>query len=157
MSETPTFKYIISLEKLYRKNIEMEINAYHYTAGPLGTKWLDALKDGKLKAARCSRCGTIYIPPKIYCPKCYSEATDLVEINDTGYIESYAIIYRDNQGRKLEKPEIIALIRFPGVYGGLIHRVNIDPKEIKIGIKVKPVFRKERRGSINDIEYFAKI
>ncbi len=156
MSDIYTFKRITSLEKLYRKEIEMEINAYHYTAGPLGTKWLESLREGVLKAAKCSRCGIIFIPPKIYCPKCFSEAHDLVDINSEGYIESYTIIYKDNHGRRLEKPEVIALIRFPGVFGGLIHRVSIDPEEIKMGIKVKPLSRKERRGSITDIEVFVK-
>ena len=154
--KTETYKRIVSIEKLYRKEVEMEIRAYHYTAGPLGTKWLEALKQGVLKAAKCSKCGAIYMPPKIYCPRCFSEVSELVDINSEGFVESYTIIYRDSEGKRLEKPEIMALIRFPGVYGGLIHRINIDPKEIRIGIKVKPVFREIRRGSIDDIEYFTK-
>lgn len=141
----------------YRRETEMEINAYHYTAGPLGTEWLKALREGVLKAAVCSKCGLRFIPPKIYCPRCFSRVSELVDISGEGYVDSYTIIYFDDSGRRLEKPEIIALIRFPGVFGGLIHRVAADPSDVKIGMRVKPVFSSSRRGSIRDIEYFVRI
>ncbi|MEM0043752.1 MAG: Zn-ribbon domain-containing OB-fold protein [Sulfolobales archaeon] len=140
----------------YHKTVDMEINEYHYTAGPLGVKWLEALRQGVLKAARCSRCGLKFMPPKIYCPQCFSEVSELVEIVEEGYVSSYTIIYVDDSGRRLEKPRVIALIRFPGVFGGLIHEVKADPKDIKSGMRVRPVFRDERRGSITDIMYFEK-
>lgn len=143
-----------SIDRLYHVKTEMEINAYHYTAGPLGTAWLEALRTGVLKAARCSKCGTRFLPPRLYCPRCFSEVSELVEIEGEGYIDTYSVIYYDDSGRRLEEPVVIAVIRFDGVYGGLIHRVKIDPREVRRGLKVRPVFRSERRGSLTDIEYF---
>jgi len=144
----------VMVGKPYVREIEMEINAYHYTPGPLGTKWLEALKNGIIMAARCERCGLTYIPPKIYCPRCFSEVGQLVEVKGKPYLASYSVIYRDFEGRALEEPLVVGLIRFEGVEGGMIHYVKAPLDRISIGMRLEPVFKSERRGSITDIEYF---
>jgi uncharacterized OB-fold protein len=140
--------------KPYVREIEMEINAYHYTPGPIGLKWLEELKKGSILAALCDRCGLKYIPPKIYCPRCFSEVTRLVEISGKPYLAGFTIVYRDFDGNQLEEPIIVGLIKFEGVEGGLIHYIRAQPERVSIGMKLEPVFKSERRGSITDIEYF---
>ncbi len=141
-------------EKPQVREIEMEIRAYHYTPGPLGLRWLEELRRGSIKAAKCDRCGNIFMPPKIYCPKCFSEVDQLVEIREKPYLASYTVIYRDFDGKELEKPVIVGLIRFRGVGGGLIHYIEGPVEKLAIGATLEPVFRANRRGSITDIEYF---
>ncbi len=136
------------------REIEMEIKAYHYTPGPLGLRWLEGLKKGIITAAKCERCGNIFIPPKIYCPRCFSEVDHLVELNEKPYLASYTIIYRSFEGERLGKPVIVGLIRFRGVSGGLIHYIEGPGEKLAIGAPLEPVFKGERRGSITDIEYF---
>ena len=148
---------ISSVDKIYHFKTEMEINAYHYTAGPIGTKWLEALRNGEIKVARCNSCGTRFLPPKLYCPRCFSEVSELETISGEGYIDTYSVIYYNDRGEKISEPVVIALIRFENVYGGLIHRVKTKPGEVRIGMRVRPVFKKERRGSIRDIEHFQPI
>jgi len=148
---------ISSLDKIYHFKTEIEINAYHYTAGPVGTRWLEALKNGELKVAKCNKCGTRFLPPKLYCPKCFSEVSELESISGEGYIDTYSVIYYNDSGERMPEPVIIALIRFEGIYGGIIHKVKTDPKKIRIGMRVKPVFRRDKKGSIDDIEYFQPI
>jgi uncharacterized OB-fold protein len=140
--------------KPYIKDIEMEIKAYHYTPGPLGLRWLEGLKRGSILAASCDRCGYKYIPPKIYCPRCFHEVNSLIEVSGKPYLAGFSVIYRDFSGKQLEEPVIIGLIRFEGVEGGLIHYIRAPLEKLSIGIKLEPVFRSERRGSITDIEYF---
>lgn len=135
-------------------DVEMEIRAYHYTPGPLGLRWLEEIRRGSIKAARCQKCGLAFIPPKIYCPSCFHEVSQLVEIEGKPYLAGYTIMYRDFGGKLLEKPLVVGLIMFPGVSGGLIHYVEARPEDLKTGAALEPVFRKERRGSITDIEYF---
>ncbi|MEM1610449.1 MAG: Zn-ribbon domain-containing OB-fold protein [Sulfolobales archaeon] len=141
-------------EKPYVREIEMEINAYHYTPGSIGLRWLEGIKRGSILAALCDKCGLKYMPPKIYCPRCFSEVTQLIEISGKPYLASYSIIYRDFDGKPLEEPVIIGFIRFEGVEGGLIHYIKAQPDRISIGMKLEPIFKSERRGSITDIEYF---
>ncbi len=136
------------------REIEMEIKAYHYTPGPLGLRWLEGIKKGIIMAAKCKKCGNIFIPPKIYCPKCFSEVEDLVELREKPYLASYTIIYRDFNGERLSTPVIVGLVRFKGVDGGLIHYIEGPVEKLAIGASLEPVFRSERRGSITDIEHF---
>ena len=77
-----------------------------------------------------------------------------------GRIRTYSIVYVDLDGRRLEKPDVIALICFEGVEGGIIHRVSeVEPEAVKTGMPVEAVLRPrgERRGSITDILYFRPV
>ncbi|WP_243671513.1 zinc ribbon domain-containing protein [Vulcanisaeta sp. JCM 16161] len=40
---------------------------YRYTAGPVGTKFLEGLRAGKLLAGKCPVCGRLLMPPKAFC------------------------------------------------------------------------------------------
>ena len=63
------------------------------------------------------------------------------------------VVVRD--GEPLEKPEVVALVRFGD--GGLIHRLETQNYEdVEIGMQAKVVFKpaSERKGSIQDISHF---
>ncbi|GGP18924.1 hypothetical protein GCM10007981_00530 [Thermocladium modestius] len=130
----------------------MEIEEYEYTAGPIGTKFLEGLRNGKLVAGRCGKCGAIHIPPKGFCPVDFQQVTETVEIEPMGIVKTFAVIREDFNGNSLREPVVLAFIEFPGVSGGLLHYLKAERPSI--GMKVKPKWRAERRGSINDIEYF---
>ena len=58
-----------------------------------------------------------------------------------------------------EKPELPAVIEIDGASPGMgiMHRLGeVDPKKIRIGMKVKAVWKPaaEREGSITDIKYW---
>jgi uncharacterized OB-fold protein len=68
---------------------------------------------------------------------------------------TYTFLNVSIDGSSLEKPEIIAFIRFGD--GGLIHRLGeIEPDQVEIGLTVEAVFKpkSKRIGSILDIKYF---
>ncbi len=131
---------------------KMEVEEYIYTPGIAGLELAKALIEGKILGVKCD--GKVYIPAKTFCPD--FTRGELVEVEGSWTIETYTIIYEDMYGRKLEKPQIIALLKLENVEGGLIHYVNVDPKTIRVGLKVKPVFkpREERKGLLTDIIYF---
>jgi uncharacterized OB-fold protein len=127
---------------------------YRYTAGPIGTKFLEGLKAGRLLAGKCPVCGKLFIPPKSFCQYDFAEIKELTEIASLGIVRSYTIVYEDSYGNKLPKPVVIGFIEFPGIVGGIIHYIiNVEPNNVRIGLKVRPVFRpdNERRGSLTDI------
>ncbi len=130
---------------------DMEIEEYVYTPGPLGHKWLSMLKEGTLGAARC-RDGTLMLPPRAFCDD-FSEAVDVVPISPLGVVSALTTIYRDFYGAPLDEPVRIGYIQFPGVKGGLVHYVKGD---VRIGVKVMPVWRERRTGSVTDIAYFTR-
>jgi len=132
----------------------MEIEAYVYTAGPVGTKWLEELKEGRLTAAYCPRCNKLFLPPKMYCPYCFGEVKELRPIEPVGVVESYTVIERDFNGELLKEKRVLAFIKFPGVEGGLIHFLKTDKP--RIGMRVAPKWREKRQGLLTDIEYFVE-
>jgi len=129
---------------------------FRYTAGLAGERFLREIKDnGRLVATRCSKCDLNYLPPRIYCERCMSKLDEYVTIENTGTVETFTICREDSDGKDLPQPATVALVRFPSVHGGLVHKVN---GEVSVGDKVRVVFREKskRTGSILDIEYFEK-
>lgn len=139
---------------------DMETGGFIYTVGEAGERFFRALKDkGLLVVAKCDKCGSKFIPPKAFCENCFSEIKEYIEINPIGTIETYTILHIDKDDKPLSQPIIVALISFDGIKGGLIHKVKVDMNDLRIGLKVKAKLKpqEQRKGNINDIEYFEKV
>ncbi|MGC8875191.1 MAG: Zn-ribbon domain-containing OB-fold protein, partial [Chloroflexia bacterium] len=108
----------------------------------------------RLVGTHCPECGWTYMPPRIYCERCFRELTEWVEVPPSGTIYAYTVVHLDLQEQPLEKPEVLAFVRLEGCDGGLIHRVLAEPGQLYIGMPVEVVFREEREGSILDIVGF---
>jgi hypothetical protein len=131
-----------------------------YTAGIAGEKFFSAIKErGEFVGSKCNKCGITYLPPRIFCEKCFSELTEYVKVGNEGEVVSYTIGYQDSQGRLLKKPIVIGAIRLDGVSTVFIHFLKINPKSVHIGMRVKAVFvgKKSRKGSILDVFGFTEI
>ena len=138
---------------------EIPVN-YQYTFGIAGDKFFKTIKDkGDFIASKCSECGKLYIYPLIFCEECFSETSEYVSVGLEGELYSYTESYYDFQGTNYDKPHTIGLVKFRGVEGGIIHRINIDSSELCIGMSVAAKLKspKERNGSIEDILYFEKV
>jgi uncharacterized OB-fold protein len=58
----------------------------------------------------------------------------------------------------IEIPYTIALIKLDGADTGMLHYLReIDPRNVKVGLRVEPVFKPTREGRITDIHYFRPI
>jgi uncharacterized OB-fold protein len=104
------------------------------------------LTEEKLYGSRCLECGHRIIPPRAFCVKCLSPKTAYVEVGSGGFVETWTVsdgitwIY----------------VKFPEVDGGLLHMLDPASKPVK-GLRVKPVFREHRVGSILDIKWFTEM
>ena len=130
---------------------------FRYTVGIAGEKFFREIMDnGQLVASHCPRCDLDYLPPRIYCEKCLSKLDEYLPIGNTGTVEAFTMCHRDAEGNELAQPVGVALVRFAGAYGGLVHRTK---GSLSMGDKVRVVFKEKpkRTGSILDIEYFEKI
>jgi uncharacterized OB-fold protein len=111
----------------------MEVQEYVYTLGKNGEEFYKALKDKKILGGKCEKCGKISVPPRMFCD-CFG-LEKLVEINGKAFIDTYTIIYYDNEGKRLENPIKLALVKFEGVEGGILAYVDGEPeigKEVEI-------------------------
>jgi len=131
---------------------------YLYTLGIAGERFFQEIKkNGKIMGAKCKKCGIVYVPPRMYCERCFEKLTDWMNMGTKGTVYTYTVAHIDLDGAKLQKPTIYAMIKIDGADGGLIHKLDgIDPDKVKIGMKVEAVFKPKdkREGSINDIKHF---
>jgi len=126
--------------------------SWKYSAGVAGDRFLQLLKQGKIQASTCKKCSRMFLPPKIYCKECFVETREWREIpGDSGYLYTYTEVVKDRG------MEVIALVKFDGVDGGLIGRLQVERP--RIGMKVKAVFKPkdQRKGELADIEYFERV
>jgi uncharacterized protein len=140
--------------RTWRDHIPLE---WKYTAGVAGERFLQLLKQGTIQASVCRSCGKSFLPPKIFCKDCFVQLTEWKEVpDDSGSIYSFTrvISNSDDSGA-----QTIVLVKFDGVEGGLVGRFKAGREEPRIGMKVKPVFKKkdQRKGELSDIEHFEKI
>lgn len=127
--------------------------------------YLSQLKEGKITAAHCEKCGRVMLPPRAFCELCFRPTDRFVKVKDTGVINTCSVSHVDwaagrlKEGERFHTPAIIEIDgASPG--HGILHLIGeIEPYEIKIGMKVKAVWKpkEERTGSITDIMYFKPI
>jgi len=131
---------------------------YAYTRGVAGDKFFDEMKEkGRIMGAKCRKCGITYVPPRLFCERCFERLEDWMDVGKRGIVHTYTVAYIDIDGSKLKEPTIWAVIKIANTHGGLVHKIGeTDPKKVKIGMPVEAVFKdkKEREGSILDIKYF---
>ncbi|MFQ6127310.1 MAG: Zn-ribbon domain-containing OB-fold protein [Thermoplasmata archaeon] len=131
---------------------------YVYTAGISGERFFRELRDnGKMMGTHCSECGVTYLPPRMYCEKCFSELDEWKEVPLEGKVIAHTIVHVDIDEKRLDKPYVIGFIRINGTQGGLVHYINAKKAAVRNGMRVKVVLRDQRVGSILDIEHFEPI
>ncbi len=130
---------------------------YIYTSGVAGERFFVALRDeGRLLATRCTACGLDYLPPRIFCEACFAELSEYVPVPPDGRVASLTVAHQDRSGRPIPPPQAWAFVTFPGVRGGLLHRLLASPDAVRPGMRVRLRFRprESRTGTIADIEGF---
>lgn len=131
---------------------------YLYTTGVAGERFFVELRDtGRILAARCSACDLSYLPPRLYCENCLGATPDWVPVEGPATVEEATVTHVDERGMRLREPQVWAVLRWPGIHGGLVHRLAVAVDRAKPGLKVRPILRRsgERVGNITDILHFA--
>ncbi|MEK7288053.1 MAG: Zn-ribbon domain-containing OB-fold protein [Elusimicrobiota bacterium] len=135
---------------------------YAWDTGKAIGRFLAEIKKGRLAGTHCSKCQRTLIPPRIFCEKCFRDIDKWVTLKDTGIIQTFSVSYVTWDVKRLEKPQIPAVIAIDGATPGygILHLIKTkDPKTLRIGQRVKAVWKpaRQRKGAITDIRYFEVI
>lgn len=134
---------------------------YAYTRGIAGDRFFEEIKENaRIMGAMCRKCGLVYVPPRLFCERCFEKLEDWVEVGKRGLVHTYTVAYIDVDGSKLKEPTIWAVIKIDNAHGGLVHKLGeTEPENVKIGMRVEAVFKdkEEREGSMLDIKYFKPV
>jgi uncharacterized protein len=131
---------------------------YHYTAGVAGEEFRRELKEnGRFLSSKCDKCKTTYIPARMFCPSCFIEIKENTPLDTRGYVYSHTTVNRNRTGEPIGEPLTIALVKFEGVKGGIVHQLKASELgSVSFGTKVVPILKdpKERTGALTDIIAF---
>ena len=104
--------------------------------------YFDAANEGKLMVGKCGGCGEYHHYPRGLCPFCFSDKVSLVQAKGTGTIYTYSVSRRAGP--------IVYCIAYVKLDEGVTMMTNIvdcDLDTVKIGQKVKVVFKKSEGGT----------
>jgi len=142
----------------------MDVWKYHgqisipntFSAGATGSRFLIELRDRKrIMGTRCPKCNRVYVPARSICGDCFVQIDEWIEVSNKGTVLSYAIDYETKCPQPVEPPIVYGIIQLDGADTGLVHMLGeVDPEQLRIGMRVQAVFKAEREGSILDIKYF---
>ncbi len=125
-------------------------------------KYLAGLREGIIWGTECHHCQRTVIPPRVFCEICFSPNISWKKLKDTGVVNTFSICHVSWDAKRVKNPYLPAVIEIDGATKGhgILHLLDeVDPKDIKVGLAVKAVWRRteERTGAITDIMYFKPV
>ena len=111
------------------------------TPTEISAPFWNGLKEGRLTLPHCKSCGHWIFFPRRHCDKCWSQDLEWKEVKGTGTLYTYTLTrvptlpdFADEMPQKMAVVELDEGVRINTTLIGL------DEAEIKVGMRVKPVF-----------------
>ena len=130
-------------------------------------RFLNALKEKKILANKCPKCGRLQLPAREVCAECRVRVNEFVEVGPKGQVRYMEYVYYASPdpltGETRETPYGMLNILLDGCKGNetfahLVRRDQLDrikgARDDEVGTRVRPVWSEKRVGSIFDIQYF---
>ena len=98
------------------------------------------VSERKLTAAKCKKCGTILLPPRPMCTKCFSSDLEWVELKNKGKLLTYTVIHVSPKQFESLIPYAVGIVKLedgpklPGMIQG------VEPEKISVGMSLEVDF-----------------
>ena len=109
-------------------------------ATPGSEAYWEAAKAGKLLVKHCKDCGKPHHYPRGICPHCFSTNLEWKEAKGTGEVYTFSIM------NAAKPPYVIAYVTLDEGVSMMTNIVDCEPGAVKIGQKVKAVFKPTENG-----------
>ena len=96
----------------------------------------------RLEAGKCTKCGYVAFPPRLVCPKCNAKKFKTIVLNDEGKLQTFTIIRVGSDKFSKATPYAVGIVELKGGVKLTTQIADVDVEKLKIGQKVKLVFRK---------------
>jgi uncharacterized protein len=141
--------------------IHSRTRRWKYTryAGHTGSRFLIELRDNKrIMGTKCPVCHRVYVPARFFCYVCFKSMDEWVEVSNEGTLTAFTMVYQSEPSYPVKTPFAYGIIKVDGADTGFAHIIGeVNPKDLRIGMRVQAVFKENRIGSILDIQYFKPI
>jgi uncharacterized OB-fold protein len=120
----------------------MSEKVYQFVGTTPGTEpYWEAAKEGKLLVKSCKDCGKPHYYPRGICPHCFSTNLEWKQAKGTGEVYTYSIM------QAAKPPYVIAYVTLDEGVSMMTNIVDVDPASVKVGQKVKVVFKPMDNGN----------
>jgi uncharacterized OB-fold protein len=112
--------------------------------------WRESIPRYRLLGKKCNKCGAKYFPSK---PVCQCGCTDFSDykLADAGKVVTWSVIRNPPKGFERYQPYIVALVELDDGVKVMSQVVDVEPENVKVGIRVEAVFRRVREDGVDGI------
>ena len=124
------------------------------------------LSEEKLMGSKCRRCGTLSVPPRPLCVKCYGDEMEWVEMKGTGTLQAFTCIAvgppsMSEEGYDRHNPYCSGVVELDEGVKVVARIEGVDtknPENIQVGAQLQVEFIHRSKGdSLSTVLAFAKI
>ena len=113
-----------------------------------GAAFRQALKNKKLIASKCQKCGAMFVPPRPVCPACHEGTMAVVAVKGKGQLVAFTVIttpppLMTEEGYGRDNPYCAGVVQLDEGVKVTARILGVDvkhPEEIKIGTPVEAEF-----------------
>jgi uncharacterized protein len=102
----------------------------------------EAAKQGKLLIKKCNACGEVHHYPRPFCPSCWSEDVEWLEVSGRGTVYTYSIVFRNDLPPFNEwgtyVPAVVQLEEGPRLMTNI---VGVAKEDLRVDMAVQVSFR----------------
>ena len=111
---------------------------------PTSQPFWDGLNAGKILIQRCADCGTWVFYPRSRCSNCLSAKLHWREVTGTGVLYTFTLGRQPTAPHFADEvPQKLAIVELDEGVRMTSTLVNVDEADIRVGMKLKPVFDKQ--------------
>jgi uncharacterized OB-fold protein len=110
-------------------------------------KFWEGLKQGKVLATECCKCGKLYFPPSADCPDCICSEVNWVELSSEAEIETFTHIVVRPTTFSQQKPYTVAIGRLKEGVKVLAWLSGFKLSQVKVGMRVKLMAKAAQDGN----------
>ena len=143
------------------------ISSYNYKGSRLMEEYVEVLKQKKLLGSLCPGCGKVIVPLRNLCGRCHRKMDGRKIVSNRGTITCFIVSPPMEKGKLkvlgmdpvetglIKEGEVIipVFVKFDGADSNTdTILLNVDPKAVHIGMRVKVLWAKEPQGALSDFE-----
>jgi uncharacterized OB-fold protein len=103
------------------------------------SKFWEGLKEGKVYATKCQKCGKLHFPPVADCGECGSSEVEWTELDGEGELVTFTEVVVKPASFSEEPSYIVAIARLKEDVKALAWLTGVEREDVNVGMKVKLV------------------
>lgn len=108
---------------------------------PTTKPYWDGLNEGVVKLQYCGVCNCYIFYPRSHCPRCLNQQLDWREVSGEGTLHTFTVTSQPTAPHFADEvPQMLAMVDLDVGVRMTSTLKNVEPENIKVGMRVKPFF-----------------